>query len=225
IYAMFVSWIRNHRGGSFWLLAAIFLWGCLPAACFSLVAQATLDYPLAAAFHVTGFPFHLTPYVVTAPLTEELFKGMAVFAVFTARRREFDGPFDGVIYGTMVGLGFAVIENLLYYLDTDAFVLVVRTYAFGLSHAFFTSLTGIGFGIASHALNAFERYAAPLIGLAGAMLAHALHNLIVWLSIEEPSMFWLAVAADWAGVAFVILVMSLAVVRARRERPVPPDGL
>ena len=52
---------------------------------------------------------------ISAPFVEEAMKGLAVFGVFYFLRREFDGVVDGVIYATFAALGFAAVENIIYY--------------------------------------------------------------------------------------------------------------
>ena len=52
---------------------------------------------------------------VSAPIVEEGMKGLAVLGVFYFLRREFDGVVDGVIYATFAALGFAAVENVVYY--------------------------------------------------------------------------------------------------------------
>ncbi len=51
--------------------------------------------------------------VPLAAIPEEVLK-VSLIAAIALRSREFDEPMDGVVYGTAVGLGFAMLENLLY---------------------------------------------------------------------------------------------------------------
>ena len=52
-----------------------------------------------------------------APVVEETLKGLVLVGLLWRRRAELDGPTDGVIYAAMVGLGFAMIENVGYYIN------------------------------------------------------------------------------------------------------------
>jgi hypothetical protein len=57
--------------------------------------------------------------VLFAAIPEEVVK-VSLIAAIALRSREFDEPMDGVVYGAAVGLGFAMLENLLYVLsDTN----------------------------------------------------------------------------------------------------------
>lgn len=49
-----------------------------------------------------------------AAVAEELLKVLVVVAVALLARREFDDPMDGVVYGSMAGLGAALEESLFY---------------------------------------------------------------------------------------------------------------
>ena len=51
--------------------------------------------------------------VLLAAVPEEAVK-VALIAAIALRSRQFDEPMDGVVYGTAVGLGFAMLENLFY---------------------------------------------------------------------------------------------------------------
>ena len=50
-----------------------------------------------------------------APIVEEFAKGLGVFIIFVIARRAFDGPIDGIVYGGLVGAGFAFTENIQYF--------------------------------------------------------------------------------------------------------------
>jgi len=53
--------------------------------------------------------------VLFAAVPEEALK-VSLIAAIALRSREFDEPMDGVVYGTAVGLGFAMLENVFYVL-------------------------------------------------------------------------------------------------------------
>jgi RsiW-degrading membrane proteinase PrsW (M82 family) len=79
-----------------------------------------------------------------APVVEESLKGLALIVLLWRRRQELDGPTDGIIYAAMVGLGFAMTENLGYYIDA-----LVRPQVGGvhlLEVTFVLQLTGVASG-------------------------------------------------------------------------------
>jgi hypothetical protein len=151
-------------------------------------------------------------------VVEEVVKGLAVFLLFLIFRWEFDGLLDGIVYGALVGFGFGMTENLLYYLagflegGAGNWLMVVfsRTMIFGLNHAMFTSMTGVGFGYASIATNACSRWLAPLLGLAGAILAHSVHNVSTHLARDLCWPVVISVANAWGGVLVILAIVFLS---------------
>jgi len=81
-------------------------------------------------------------------------KALVLFAIFFFWRDEFDGVTDGVIYAAMVGLGFAMTENIKYYgmavAENNALgVFIVRGIFSPFAHPLFTGMTGVGLGLAA----------------------------------------------------------------------------
>jgi hypothetical protein len=123
---------------------------------------------------------------ISAPFAEELLKGLAVVAIFLFFRHEFDGVIDGIVYAGVVALGFATVENVLYYgraVATKgpallAVVFVLRGVLGPFSHAVFTSMVGIGCGIARQTHNRTLRVVMPVLGYVGAVTLHGLWNTL-----------------------------------------------
>jgi RsiW-degrading membrane proteinase PrsW (M82 family) len=216
IYPFLLYWMDRYEKEPLGLVLAVFLWGFLPAAILSLIAQLVLGVPFMFLDEGGRLADTVTVSII-APITEEFFKGLAVLLVFLLWRYEFDGVFDGIIYGSLVGFGFAAIENVLYFMSGEALgvLILMRAFVFGLNHALFTSLIGIGFGVARHARSVLLRFTAPLLGLIAAIGAHSLHNTSLLLASEMEGLICLALVADWGGVLFVFVIMLLAL---RRER-------
>jgi RsiW-degrading membrane proteinase PrsW (M82 family) len=166
------------------LLLAAFLWGAVIAAFFS----STLN----EFFHawVVGLAGEdqarsLTP-VLGAPLIEEASKAAALLTLFFFWREEFDDVLDGIVYGALVGVGFAMTENIGYF--TLAAVqggmsgllqsIYLRSFLGGFNHAAFTAAAGAGFGYAREAFSVKTRLLAPIIGVMGAILQHIAWNTL-----------------------------------------------
>jgi len=123
--------------------------------------------------------------VVQAPLVEEFAKGLGVFLVFAFARRAFDGPVDGVVYGALVGAGFAFTENILYFADSlieggvvqTSFTFVLRGILSPFAHVMFTAVTGYLLGRAARAGASTGRALGPwVLGMLGAAVLHGLWN-------------------------------------------------
>ncbi len=112
--------------------------------------------------------------VIIAPLIEESTK--AFFVLLLARNKNFDGPLDGLIYGAMVGTGFASVEDILYGIEqaniaTGIMVVTIRSITMILGHPLYTGITGAGIGAAKIG---YTHKKLSRISLA--MVLHALWN-------------------------------------------------
>ncbi|PZG44527.1 PrsW family intramembrane metalloprotease [Spongiactinospora gelatinilytica] len=119
-----------------------------------------------------------------APVVEETMKGLVLLGLLRFRGQELDGPTDGIIYASMVGLGFAMSENVSYYVaaqDGDlgaqglAVTLVLRGILSPFAHPLFTSMIGIAVAVAA-GLRGPGRVLVVVAGWIGAMLLHGLWN-------------------------------------------------
>ncbi|MBE1536114.1 PrsW family intramembrane metalloprotease [Actinomadura algeriensis] len=162
-------------------LVFAFMWGAGVAVLGALVLNtAGLLYVTVPIFgEVDG---HFVSATFGAPVIEETLKGAVLFGMLWLRRNEIDGFADGLIYAAMVGLGFAMMENITYYMrafdDGGAqqlqAVFILRGLVAPLSHPLFTAMTGLG--VAYAATHRRGQFLAPAAGLLGAMLLHGMWN-------------------------------------------------
>ena len=97
------------------LVLAALLFGALSAAVAGAV-EAALQYAVPAA--QGSLAAAIQQGVLFAAIPEEVVK-VSLIAAIALRSREFDEPMDGVVYGATVGLGFAMLENILYVVGSD----------------------------------------------------------------------------------------------------------
>ncbi len=221
-YALVLWWFDRYEKEPLGLLIAAFLWGAVPAIIFSLIAELVLDLPI--SYFVEPVTASLIGAAVVAPVAEEVFKGMALVLLFLFFRKEIDGPLDGIIYGGLVGFGFAAVENVLYFasafvesgLGGLALLTVFRALLFGLNHAMFTGLTGLGLALACTMPDWPVRVGAPVAGLLLGMTAHGIHNGSVMLGAELCWPCLITFASDWGGVLILLAVITWASVREQR---------
>jgi len=174
-------WLDRYEAEPARYLVFAFLWGALVAVVGAFFLN-TYGLRLLVDSRWTD-PF-VTGAVYLAPFTEETLKGLGILLIYLLRRREFDGIIDGIVYGGIIGAGFAFSENILYlgraydlYGDeglTGTFV--VRGIMGPFGHPLFTALTGIGIGIAVTSRRPAVRVLAVLGGWLCAMLLHGLWN-------------------------------------------------
>ncbi len=134
---------------------------------------------------VTGGLPDAVSSVVQAPIVEEVAKGLGLLLLYAFARRFFDGPVDGIVYGALIGAGFALTENVQYfaigYLEGGpgevATTFFLRAVLSPFAHVMFTSITGFAFGLAARrSLRTGAALGAAVPGLIGAIVLHAVWN-------------------------------------------------
>jgi RsiW-degrading membrane proteinase PrsW (M82 family) len=222
VYTIVLWWFDRYEKEPLSLLAVAFFWGAIPAVVFAFIGELAADVPLsiidAASAEVIGSS-------AVAPILEESAKGFIVLVIYFLFYKEFDSPIDAIIYGALVGHGFAMTENLLYFIGawasggwaTWTFVVFLRAFVFGLNHAFFTSLTGLGLYLARMTRQFFFRPIFTALGLSAAILFHAIHNLGVTMA-EATWLLSCVVSAlsDWGGVFIVFIILIIGMVSEKR---------
>jgi RsiW-degrading membrane proteinase PrsW (M82 family) len=221
-YALTLWWFDRYEKEPLPLLLAAFLWGAFPAVVFSLLVELALGIPIAR--FVAPATASLVEAAVVAPVAEEVFKGGALLLLFVFFRGEVDSAIDGILYGGLVGFGFAAVENTLYFgaslmeagFGQFAALALFRAFLFGLNHALFTGLLGLGMAWGRSASNALVKVGAPLAGLVAGIVAHAVHNASVTLGGEFVWPCLIAFASDWGGVVLLLGVLVWCSVREQR---------
>jgi RsiW-degrading membrane proteinase PrsW (M82 family) len=163
--------IDRYDPEPWWALALVFVWGALMATGVSALINTVNGALFGPLFGVA----------VSAPIFEEFTKGLAVLGIMVFLRREFDGVVDGIIYATFAALGFAATENVIYYLRGDLAgelqkLFVLRGVLTPWLHPLFTSMTGIGFGIAREHGAGWAKIVFPLMGYTVGVFLHAWWN-------------------------------------------------
>lgn len=191
-----------------------FMWGAGVAVLGALVLN-TAGYELLTK-PVFGERGELVTASVGAPLVEESLKGAVLFGFLWFRRNELDGLTDGIIYAGMVALGFAMMENVGYYIraidqhNLEA-VFIMRGVISPFGHPLFTSMTGLG--VAYAALNrGAVRVAAPITGLCTAMVLHGAWNFSTAFGLKGLTIAY--------GIDFCILVGLIVIVSRERRQTV-----
>ncbi|HMA35962.1 MAG TPA: PrsW family intramembrane metalloprotease [Chloroflexia bacterium] len=233
VYILVIWALDRYEKEPISLAVLAFVWGAIPAILLALVFEVLLGIPLEGAGAVGEFG----QASLIAPIVEEGAKGIILFVLFLAYRHEFDDVMDGILYGALVGLGFSVVENIVYgfrfaypdgyhpglapALDSVIFGWFLRSGIFGLNHAFFTSITGATLGYIRSTPRLRATWGLPVLGLGGAMFFHGLHNSLAGLGVfggESVACVGclIDVLADWSGVLIVLVIALLAGAKERR---------
>lgn len=161
--------------------------GCLsviPALIIELTLSKTVGAQIGPQLTYEGSSFQA--FVVAAGV-EEACKIMVVYWIVW-RRPEFDERMDGIVYASRAGLGFALVENVLYLLNQTTLsgqlaVWVARALLAVPGHAMWSGMIG-----AMAARRRFDRKGLGLVG--GYLLAVAFHGAYdATVFVQQPLHF------------------------------------
>jgi protease PrsW len=223
VYVTLIWWLDRYEREPIWLLTLAFLWGAIPAVILVLVPEAVFDSVLYGVLGKNGVTDALS-IGVSPPLFEESAKGIFLVGLLLVFWKHVDDPLDGIIYGAMIGFGFAMTEDVLYFLHAasddgiggEIINIFLRGFVFGLNHAFFTSWTGLALGWARAHLGLFNRVLVPLLGWMAAMFFHSVHNIgMTFAGATVCLSFLAALISDWGG---ILLMTVIAFTLLGRER-------
>ncbi|MCQ6273855.1 intramembrane metalloprotease PrsW [Bacillus sp. V3B] len=149
-------------------------------------------------------------------LLEEFFKWFIVY--YTAFLHfHFDEPYDGIVYGASVSLGFATMENIFYLIANGLEFAIGRALLPVSSHALFGVIMGYYLGKAKFSPNSKKKWL--LLSLLVPFLLHGIYDYILisqtnWIYIMLPFMIFLW----WLGLKKVKEAHSLSVQYAEMQK-------
>jgi len=183
IYSWLVLRLDRYEKEPRRVILGAFAWGAIGAVVLALILETITGSVLMFAIRDSAASF--VSSAIGAPIIEETTKGIALLALLRWFRDEFDDVLDGVIYGALIGLGFAMTENTLYfgseYLRDGANGLgrlfIARVVISGFGHAVYTATTGAAFGWSREQPgNSRLRRVVPTLGWSLAVFQHFLWN-------------------------------------------------
>ncbi len=154
VYLLFVRAIDLYEREELRYVIPIFVWGFTVAVVVSAFFNTLFALTLSAVVNDVQAVDILTAVFIAPPI-EEISKGLALLiflvtaSIISLRRggHEFSGVMDGIVYGSAVGFGFSIAEDILYGVQFGEETFMARRIFGGFAHAAFTSLTGIGIGL------------------------------------------------------------------------------
>ncbi len=151
-------------------------------------------------FEVSANPIITAIYAFgVIALSEEFAKFIFLrFVMFP--KKEFDEPIDGIVYGVMIGMGFAAFENVLYVIEGGLSTAILRMFTAVPAHAVFGVAMGYYVGMDKFTNTSATRLS--LIGLFIAILLHGAYDFFL-LQTNIPaltlvSFVGLALAIRWS---------------------------
>jgi protease PrsW len=198
----------KHEREPLGLLLVSFFYGIL-----STIVTFTLSYAITFLLQVKNteeqadFIGKFIEALFKVALIEELSKFIFVrFILFY--NRNFNEPFDGIVYAVMVSMGFATLENMLYVFQANDAVTtgLLRMFTAVPAHATFGVLMGYFLGKAK--FSQYNRFFYTVVALVAATVFHGSYDY--FLFVGEVKEAW---AGIWIG-ALISLVTALVLSRA-----------
>jgi RsiW-degrading membrane proteinase PrsW (M82 family) len=197
-----------------WLIAFAAVWGGLVATGLALTAneavQSILTTTEGAAVAARWGA------AIAGPTNEEILKSLGVVVAALLAGRRMRSPVDGFILGAVVGLGFQVVEDIVYTANVIAVgedpgsaisqMFILRGLMGGLwSHAVYSGLFGLGLGYAMTrpAWSPLRRALAVVAGFGAAWSLHFLWNSPLLVDTTD----WRLVVVK--GVPALLLLLAL----------------
>jgi RsiW-degrading membrane proteinase PrsW (M82 family) len=124
---------------------------------------------------------------------EEFFKWL-ILIVAIYKHVDFEDPYDGILYGVSVSLGFATVENILYLVTFGLDTAFVRALLPVSSHALFGVVMGYYIGKAKFSTD--QPHQLLFTALLAPLVLHIIYNAILsfegaWIYFMLPFMFFL----------------------------------
>lgn len=136
---------------------------------------------------------------VTVALVEEFSKYIVV-RYFAQKNREFNEPFDGIVYAVMVSMGFAALENVMYVFQYGFQTGIIRAFTAVPAHATFGILMGYFMGMAKFSN---RKVFFNMLGLLVATIFHGAYDFFLFINY---------VPGIWLG-AIVSLIIGIVLSR------------
>ncbi len=191
-----------------------FLLGCL-----SVIPALILEYSLGSIFPENSLNVMVTAIWAFAIVagSEELSK-FIMLRIYAFRQKEFDEPFDGIVYGVVVSLGFAAVENIFYVMGGGVSVGLLRMFTAVPAHASFGVIMGYYFGLAWQHPESAWKY--KLRGLIAAIALHGAYDFFLMQNnIPAFALF------SFLGLFISIRVALKAIKKHQEASPFHPDVL
>lgn len=146
-------------------------------------------------------------FVVVA-IPEELMKYL-VLRLYNYPHKEFDEPYDGIMYGATVALGFAALENILYVFNAHNpwDIGLTRMFTAVPAHATFGVIMGYFVGKAKFLHGEGKPWLIRLWGLLAAVFLHGLYDYFIFMA--SPLFMWFSLLSLLIGLFLARRAMDL----------------
>ena len=190
---------------SFSLLLKAFLWGMASIILVLFVQVAASYLELDKLTNIRRVLFYA---LVIMAFFSELGKYIFLRG-FVYPKKEFKTPVDGIIFAVMISMGFATMNNILYFINIpDLTVNIPNALTAGPANVIFGVMMGFFIGLGKLRK---MRFIDSMTGLAAAVFFHALYSFC--LLTKDYRLLW----AFFIGAAIISISLCLAGLRIHED--------
>ncbi len=181
VISLLVSFIDRYEREPWFLRLTAFLWGAIIAIPPALFIESSVGKLVQSIWGQNDLLSSIFKGL-NAGITEESIKGLGLLLLFIILRDEFDNVTDGIVYGALIGAGFAMVENFVYFAlysqDFLSFLIVGRIVLGWLSHSTFTICFGAALGYMRHTRVRWRQILIPVLGYLVAVGLHSIFDFV-----------------------------------------------
>ncbi len=187
---LLVNFMDRYEREPWFLRLAAFLWGAIIAIPPALFIEQNIDTFLQNTLdpNNTSAMLRVLLQALNAGVTEETIKGLGLLLLFVILRDEFDNVTDGIVYGALIGAGFALVENFSYFALNSknflVFLIVGRIVLGWLGHSTFIACFGAALGYVRHTKVRWKQIVIPLCGF---LIAVGLHSFFDFVDLQASA--------------------------------------
>jgi RsiW-degrading membrane proteinase PrsW (M82 family) len=187
---LLVNFMDRYEREPWFLRLSAFLWGAMIAIPPALFIEQNIDTFIQTTFdpNNTNDIMRILLEGLNAGVTEETIKGLGLLLLFFILRDEFDNVTDGIVYGALIGAGFAMVENFNYFALNSknflVFLIVGRIVLGWLGHSTFIACFGAALGYVRHTEVRWKQIVIPL---AGFLIAVSLHSFFDFVDFQASA--------------------------------------
>jgi protease PrsW len=200
--ALYIYLKDKHEREPLYLLLTCFLYGI-----FSTIITLVISWPVNMLIILKEHDVvdEFITAIFKVALVEEFSKFIFVrFVLFP--NKNFNEPFDGIVYAVMVGMGFATFENLMYVFEYGFQTGLLRMFTAVPGHATFAVMMGYFIGKAKFTRS--RNLYFGVLALAVPTLFHGAYDYFFFIA---------EVRGIWAGIwIFAILSLIVGLVLSRK---------
>lgn len=208
---LLVNFMDRYEREPWFLRLAAFLWGAIIAIPPALFIEQYIDNMLQNIFdpNNTSEILRVIFQGLNAGITEETFKGIGLLLLFIILRDEFDNVTDGIVYGALIGAGFAMVENFSYFAQHSksslVYLIVGRIILGWLGHSTFIACFGAALGYIRHTRVRWKQIVIPITGF---LIAVSLHSFFDFVTFQASASILTSggnsAVANFAQIAIVV---------------------